>query len=379
MHIIDRYLLRQFIKTFLICLLSLIGLYIVFDAFTNLEHFVRSGKKEGGVVPFMAQYYLYHSILFFDRTSGILALTSAMFTVAWIQRHNELTALMASGISRIRVLIPIIIAVAVVSLFTAANRELVIPRYRNEMARRPQDPAGDQPQPLRKTPYDNQTDVVLGGKSTFADDKRIEKPVFGLPSWLAEYGKQVVADNAYYKPPQGNRPGGYLFEGVSEPRNLDTRPSLFLDGKIVLITPHDAPKWLKPDQCFLCSGVDFDQLTGGDSFKQLSSTGQLIAALHNPSLGFMADVRVAIHARMVQPLLDLTLLFLGLPLVVTRESRNVFLAMGMCVGVTVMFMLVVIGFQWLGGESFIRPSLAVWVPLMLFVPLAVGMSESLWK
>ena len=37
-------------------------------------------------------------------------------------------ALMAAGVSRVRVLVPIIMAVAVVSLFSAANRELVIPR-----------------------------------------------------------------------------------------------------------------------------------------------------------------------------------------------------------------------------------------------------------
>ena len=44
MTIIDRYLLRQFLQTFLICYLSLTGLYIVFDAFTNLEDFLRCGR-----------------------------------------------------------------------------------------------------------------------------------------------------------------------------------------------------------------------------------------------------------------------------------------------------------------------------------------------
>ena len=52
--------------------------------------------------------------------------------------------------------------------------------------------------------------------------------------------------------------------------------------------------------------------------------------MRNPSLDYGADVRVAIHGRIVKPLLDMTLLFLGLPLVVTRESRNVFIAMGLC-------------------------------------------------
>ena len=50
MRIIDRYLLRQFVQTFLICFLSLVGLFIVFDLFTNLEEFVTCGKKAGGVM-----------------------------------------------------------------------------------------------------------------------------------------------------------------------------------------------------------------------------------------------------------------------------------------------------------------------------------------
>jgi lipopolysaccharide export system permease protein len=384
MHIIDRYLLRQFVQTFVICFVSLTGLYIVFDLFTNLDDFVRCGHKVGAVLPFIADYYRHRWLLIFDLTSGVLAMTSAMFTVAWIQRHNEMTALMAAGVSRIRVLVPIIAAVAVVNLLAAANRELVIPRYRSDLSRRPQDPLGDQPQAL-KSCRDNHTDVELGGRSTFVDQRRIEEPNFGLSqarTALREYGNQLLADNAYYEPPEGNRPGGYRLEGVREPKNLDARPSLRLNGEAVLITPHDAPDWLKPNQCFLKSDVDFDFLTpdGDKAFKQLSSTGQLIAALRNPSLDYGADVRVAIHGRIVRPLLDMTLLFLGLPLVVARENRNVFIAIGMCMAVTLAFKLAEMGLQEMGKASYLlSPALAAWAPLMIFVPLAVGMAESLEK
>jgi len=378
MYIMDRYLLRQFFKTFAICFLSLTGLYIVFDVFTNLEEFIRCGRKVGGVIPFIAHYYSYQTILFFNRTSGLLVLVSAMFTVSWIQRHNEMTALMSAGVSRLRVLAPIIVAVAAVSLFSAANRELVIPRFRDELSRHPQNPLGDQPRSLEPR-YDGQTDVLLEGKNIFVDRKRIEEPSFGLPMALRQYGNQLRAENAYYKPPRGNRPGGYLLDGVREPKNLDSRPSLLLGDRPVLITPHDAPEWLEPDQCFLASNVDFDLLVGGGDYTQLSSTAELIRGLRNPSLGFRADVRMAIHSRIVQPLLDITLVFLGLPLIVTRESRNVFIAMGICMAVTTLFTLVVVGLQHLGGILLVDPSLAAWAPLMIFVPVAVGLAESMWK
>jgi lipopolysaccharide export system permease protein len=382
MGIIDRYLLRQFMQTFLICFLSLTGLYIVFDVFSNLDQFVRCGQKVGGLLTFMIQYYEHRWLVVFDLTSGMLAMVSAMFTVAWIQRHNEMIALMAAGVSRFRVLVPIIGAVAVVSLISVANRELLIPRYRNELSRRPQDPLGDQPQWVKPC-YDSQSDVVIGGKSTYADQMRIEEPSFLIRSLaLREYGNRLTAENAFCQPADANHPSGYLLVGVREPKNLNTRPSLLVDGEPVLITPHDRPDWLKPNECFLRSGVDFELLTpeGDKAMKQLSSTPQLIRALRNPSLDYGADVRVAIHARIVRPLLDITLLFLSLPLVVSRENRNVFIAVGLCMSVTLAFMLATMGLQELGKASYLlSPALAAWAPLMIFVPVAVGMAESLQK
>ena len=282
MRIIDRYLLRQFVQTFVICFLSLVGLFIIFDLFTNLEEFVTCGRKSGGVLSFIARYYTYQTILFFDRTGGILALISAMFTVSWIQRHNEMTALMSAGVSRFRVLLPIIIAVAVVSLLSAANREILMPRYRHELSRRPQDPSGSKPQSLASR-YDGRTNVALGGKCTYADENRIEEPSFRMPPNLYDYGSQLTADNAYYKPPRGRSSRRISLFGMRQPKNLNTRRSLWLNGEPVLITPRNAPDWLKADQCFLVSDVDFDQLTGGKSLTQLSSTAQLIQGLRNPA------------------------------------------------------------------------------------------------
>jgi len=86
---------------------------------------------------------------------------------------------------------------------------------------------------------------------------------------------------------------------------------------------------------------------------------------------------VTIHSRFVQPLLDTTLVFLGLPLVLRREQRNVFVAIGMAALLVAGFMLVVMAMRYLGTISSISPSLAAWAPLMIFVPLAVGMSDAM--
>lgn len=373
MWIIDRYLLRQFITTFLICFFSLTGLYIVCDAFTNLEGFLHCAEKQGGLLRILGMYYGYKSVWIFDRTSGLLTLAAAMLTISWIQRHNELTALMAAGVSRLRVAVPVMGAVLVIIVLAAINREVVIPQFRNELAQRPQDLAGDLAKDLNPQ-YDEQTDVRLWGKATFEDRQRIEQPDFRLPAKLDLYGKQLRGKDAFYQPPEGDRPGGYLFEEVEQPKDLHLQPSLALDGRPVLLTPRDTP-WLKKGQCFLVSGVSFDQLTNLQAWGEFSSTYQLIAGLKNRSLDFGGKIRVAIHSRILQPWMDAVLLFLGLPLVVVYGGRNIFIAMGVCGAVITGFQIVVMGFQQLGASSLLNPTLAAWAPLLIFGPIAVEMSR----
>src|SRR5262249_17331903 len=157
-----------------------------------------------------------------------------------------------------------------------------------------------------------------------------------------DYGRQLAATDAYYRPADEYHPAGYLLTGVSQPKNLDSKPSLRLHDQPVIFTPHDSP-WLKPGECFVASNLTFELLTGAADWRRFASLPELISGLRNPSLDSGANTRVAIHARIVQPVLDVLLLFLGLPLVLSRYNRNVFLAIGLCVVVVVGFYLIVLG------------------------------------
>jgi lipopolysaccharide export system permease protein len=378
MLILDRYLLRQFLTAFAICFISLAGLYIVADALGNLEEFISHAAKNGRLAATMAAYYGYRTIAFFDRTSGILALVAAMFTLASFQRHNEMTAVQAAGVSKGRIVRPILIAVAAISLVAALGRELIIPQFRDKFSRTPQDLAADAAKKLEAR-YDHQTWVLISGRQLLTNQEKIEAPSFILPPELSHYGRTLSGKTATYLRMSSDRPAGYLFEDVTQPRDLADQPSLRLEnGEAVLLTPHDTA-WLKPTQCFVVSSVEFDQLLDSASWRQYSSTWDLIAGLYNRSLDFGSDVRVTIHSRLVQPVLDLVLLFLGLPLLLRQANRNVFAAIGICLLVVIGFTLVVMGCQYLGTSMLVSPVLAVWIPLFLFVPLAAWTSEPVWE
>lgn len=373
--IMDRYLLRQFLQSFVICFVSLTGLYIVFDAFANLDEFMRAAEKQGSLGQLMGEFYAYRVLYFFDRTAGILTLVAAMFTVTFIQRHNELTALMAAGISRGRVLKPVLIACILLSFVAAANRELVLPRFRRELSRSPKDLLGDAAQDMRPV-YDKTTKILFDGKNTYVDKQRINDPKLLLPSGLNLYSSHLIADDAFYVEANADHPAGYLLRGVQQPQRIAVRKSLPGKTSPVIFTPAEHSTWLKSDECFVASELSFEQLTGGRNWRQFASTWELVKGLRNPNFDALADVRVAIHSRFVQPWLDITLLFMGLPLIVSRENRNVYMAIGLCVAVASLFMVVVIGCQAMGAGYLIGdPAFAAWLPLLIFAPVAAWLAQ----
>ncbi len=374
--IIDRYMLRQFVQVLVICLMSLIGLYIVIDAFGHLDHFVDYAGKDGNLLTIMGAYYAYRAVAFFDRTSGVLTLIAVMFTITWIQRHNEMTALLAAGISRMRVLRPVLLAAICVSLLAAANREVVMPNIRQHLATDSKNLGGEQAS-LMQSQWDSQTGILLGGDKIIPATKKIINPNFHLTRGkFDQYGMQLTAKEAIYLPANGGMPSGYLLWGVTNPKALLKSPALLLDNKPVIYTPVGSD-WIQPDQVFVASGVSFEFLAAGATWRDFASTHEMIQQLRSPSTDLGADVRVAIHSRFIQPFLDTTLLFLGLPFVVTRTNRNPFLSIGLSLAVVTVFMIVALGCQALGSGGWLAPPLAAWLPLMIFAPIAAAMSDSL--
>jgi lipopolysaccharide export system permease protein len=374
--IIDRYMLRQFVQVLVICFLSLIGLYIVIDAFGHLDHFVDYAEEHGSLLGVLLSYYAYRGIAFFDRTSGILTLVAVMFTVTWIQRHHEMTALLAAGVPRTRVLRPVLIAAICVSLAAAANREFVMPAIRQHLANDTKN-LGGQEQTLAQGRFDS-NDILIGGNKIVPAEQKITEAKFVLPRTLDRYGRQITAAEARFLPANGGLPSGYLLSGVTAPKQLLKQTSLLVENAPVVMTPL-GNDWLKADQLFVVSSLSFEFLAAGATWRDFASTPEMIRELRNPSSDLGADVRVAIHGRFMQPFLDMTLLFLGMPFVITRTNRNPFIAIGLCLGVVTVFMVVVLGCQYLGSNGTISAPLAAWLPLIMFAPLAAAMIDSLRK
>src|SRR5215472_13269207 len=100
MLIIDRMLMRNFFKAWLVCFFSLLSLYIVIDIFNKLDEFIDAANRtETSLVEVMALFYSTQMVIIFDRLCGAMVLLAAMFTVTWMLRNNELLPLLSAGVS----------------------------------------------------------------------------------------------------------------------------------------------------------------------------------------------------------------------------------------------------------------------------------------
>ena len=83
------------------------------------------------------------------------------------------------------------------------------------------------------------------------------------------------------------------------------------------------------------------------------------------------SLQVLLHERIIRPPLDFSLILLGLPLVVNRRGRNLFVMIGAAMlTVLVFFMIKTLANAMGGGGYLLAPAMAAWLPLLLIGPVA---------
>lgn len=369
---IDRYLLFLYLRVLTICFSSIAGMLIVVLFFTNLDEFLRFAQQQQRALFWVVlEYYGPYLLSFFERLSGLLALLSLLFVVAWLNKTNEFTALLSAGITKRRIVRPLMLASAVVILSASALREFSIPYYQDRLDRNPQDLTGDLPRPMRPT-FEHQAMALFQGKSLLPANFEIVAPILTIQGGpLADsFGSKILAKSAFYQRPTENKPRGYLFKNVTAPSGIDQRDSIHaVAGKPILLTSKDTD-WIEPGDCFLASEVEYEMLRGGSAWKQFAATSELIHHLKGENVRSGNDLRVQIHSRFLRPLIDWTVILLGVPVLLTRPDRHMFWVAGACLIIVAGFTGIVVGLNAVGATgSFVAPSIACWLPLVIFLPI----------
>ena len=366
---IDRYVLKLFLRTVIICFCSLAGIFIVFHAFTSIEDLLRQAQKEGSLITVMLRYYSPYLLLLFDWTGAIIALMAFLFTIGWLRGTRELTAMLSTGISHGRIFRPILIASLVLLVLQLLNRELVLPNYRDVLLLKAKDWSGEASQPIRAQ-YDTVNRILVDGRALQTKTRTILNPTFRLDGDYPMYGDMMLGDSAVWLDATADHGSGYLIDGVQRPEKIDELPSVGFKGRYILLTSRDQD-WLRAGQCFFATTLHTDFLQTKQSAIRMASIQELVSRVRNPAVHSSMALRVLLHERLVRLPLDYALILLGLPMVLNRHERNLFVMIA-AVSMTVLgfFALKTVSGAMGSGGYLLSPMMAAWMPLLILGPIA---------
>ena len=372
MRILDRQRYWAFLKAYVVSFVSLVGLYIVIDAFTNLDEFLKVSDTTVELFQHMGWFYLVRISFFYDRLCGVITMMAAIFTVTWMTKNNELLAMLAAGVSTRRAIIPVLVSSVIVSTLAILNQEFLIPRVAEELQMTHDD---DGERPMRAGNRYDLNDIQINGETGDRTQKTIEPFHALLP--VSRFGGlwSLEAKIARYIPETDFRSpyrGGWLLWGARL-----SPASAVSDGQLLFLVPPEKialfPK-LRGDGppppgevYFLRSSVTFTNITRNADWYQFAPTPDLVRAVTDPSSPSEGiQVSVFLHGRLVRPITSLVLLFLSLPLVLGGEGRNMFINLGLSLGTSALFYGTNFLLGYLGNNQVFKPELAAWLPIIVF-------------
>ena len=360
-NLIDRLMIRGYFKSYLICLVSLLTLYVVVDLFTNLDDFIQAGGRGLEAVLYrIVSYYGYRIPQFFDRLCEAIVLLAAMFTVAMMQRNNEQLPLLSAGIPTQRIVAPVLVSAWLMMTLTVLNQELVIPRIGDKLSLERNDPVGEKEVMIRMAYEPNL--IHIHGKTGIRRTRTVRDFSVLIPENVAGNLIHITAAEAVYHPGAEESRGHWELTGCVQ-RDVEAIKDI--------LEVRDAGRYVLYTRV-----VDFEALVRDQKWYTMASTRRLYQELQRPESNRLAAIAVLFHSRLTRPILGMVLVVMGLGVILRDQNRNVIISAGLCLVLKAVFFATCYGCKILGDHEYLTPALAAWLPVLVFGPLAVVMFDA---
>lgn len=380
MRILDRYILRNFLLNCLMSMVVLMGVVVLLDLIVNFDRFLKGAKaaQAGGAMNILGdivEFYGYQMLVIFQYLAGVIPLLAAGFTMVRMTRQNELSAMLSSGVSLYRVAAPIVLFSIVFSLLAVVDQEVLMPRFQDKLMRRHDEVNKAAAAYMsRHDMLPDHENVVLfsgydRGKQMFRKAYIIWRDPQGNPSlfqsaqemrWEANPDKGLSGDK-----PEGGLSGRWVLSGnvtSAEARSGNAKAPASVSKNDPYYTTGLEPKHV--DLFLSKKAVDFLSLT------------QVYELIGNSTPNTRPNLEKIMHTRVTQPVMNIIMLLLGIPLLLTRDPKQLLGNLLKCMLVVgICFAATFISFQM--GADRVPPLLSAWLPVLIFGPLALAMLDTL--
>jgi lipopolysaccharide export system permease protein len=344
LRILDRYIIREFLIPLCYCLASFLLIYIIYDLSAHLDDYVEYRIP----LEHLGRYYLVQMPLVLVHVIPLSILLAIVYCLGLLSRHNEITAMRATGIGVLRIMLPFFLMGL---LFTAllfylnenfapeayARSERLIEEYRRRSENeKPQQLAFCYPiegrtwtaqwMPGTETLYDVEVRTITKGQVT--DNIAAKKASFLDGEWWFFDGSTQLYDNK-------GRPGGRM--NYFSKRRLPFRE--------------------KPED-FLSSQKDSVSM----SYRELSRNMKFYPSDSKIYRSKLVDLRY----KLAFPFVGITIVLIAFPLAIRASRGGAAGSAGLSIALGISYYVVEVVSLSLGRGGFIPPYVASWLPNMLF-------------
>jgi lipopolysaccharide export system permease protein len=367
MKILDKYVAKNFLIGYAIAFGVLIGMRITIDLFGSLDEFTEHANLSAlAVIVNIITYYSLQSTLYFRDFAGMITVVAAAFSLGKMVRCNELTAMMASGVSLKRVITPIVVLAVVFSGLLIIDQELIIPALGPKLVRGSDaipgkesyrvwfitDASGSlisaQKFDVASSTFEGLIVVTRSKKS----DALLWEPTGFIEAQKAKYDSKSQAwllTNGFFTPISklsSGQPG----------RQNSAASRTALSAYSTDLTPKDIPVRRKAEHKSLLSSMQLSQL-----------------ASQGTQLKDLANLYSQKHFRITDPIMNLVMLLVCLPVLVCRDPKSMKSAIAISFAITAASLIVGFVCRILATEDIfgrIVPELWAWLPVFIFAPIA---------
>ena len=344
MRLLDRLVLWTFLRLFLVALLATPPLFVLADITENLDRYLDRGLTSAQV----ALAYLWMMPLYVQWSFPIAALIAAVFTVHNMTMHREVVAAKAGGISFHRLTLPVLGGGAVLTLVALGLSEAAPRAWR-----RANDILQNEPQRIWRTDFVYQTEdgLAISARRLTVDERRMQGIVLVRRDQTGVL--HVDAQDAGWREGEGwTFYSGHvrMVEGPDTIRSYRFQ-RLRLAG--LEESPDDLLEEPPEDEEMTYEEMnrlaDIIQRSGGQPHKLLVKKEQKLAI----------------------PIATMIIILFGTPLATSSKRGGTAYGVGVSLGSTLLYLLLLKVSAGFGASGSIGPSWAAWLPNLLF--LAVGL------
>lgn len=359
MKILDRYIAKSFLVGYAISFCVLIGLRVIIDLFVQLDEFAEHADLGAwAVVKSILTYYGLNITLYFRDIAGVIVVVAAAFSLGKMVRCNELVAMIASGVSAKRIVMPILLLAIVFTGLAVADQEWLIPSLSDKLVRDP-DAASTRKSYAIWFLMDANGSLICSSRYDEAAQS-LYRPTIILRRALPERPRvwevtgRVSADLATYNQATGDWD---LVNGLAVSTNS-------------MIEPKPVPSYRAAD--LQPKEIAIRRKSG---YTSLMSSRQLAAlAAQQTKIKDMAELLSQKHFRITDPIISLTMLMVSLPVLICRDPRTMKSAVLVSFALTAACFVTTFVCKMFATEVIfagrVMPELWAWLPVFIFLPIA---------